>query len=81
MRPQIPVIDQDGDGAISEDEFKAGNLSNLMIVNLGLAVITRQEAVYPRQVDILRDAEFKVLFLQGAVGQPDPGVQRESGRN
>lgn len=72
LRPQVPVVDQDGDGSISEVEFKAGNLSNLLILDLGLASFTRQEATYPRQADILRDAEFKTVFLQGLLDNQTP---------
>ncbi len=78
LRPQIPVIDQDGDGTISDIEFKAGNLSNLVIADMGLAAFTRQEATYPRLADILRDAQFKVIFLQGLWDNQTPAYNAKA---
>jgi pimeloyl-ACP methyl ester carboxylesterase len=65
IRPQMPVIDLDADQSLSVMELQAGNLSNLLIRDMGLAVVTRQEATYPRLADILKDAKFQVAFLQG----------------
>lgn len=78
LRPQLPVVDSDGDGTISDVELKAGNLSNLLTIDLGLAAFTRQEATYPRQADILRDAEFKVIFLQGLWDNQTPAYNAKA---
>jgi pimeloyl-ACP methyl ester carboxylesterase len=78
LRPQVPVVDSDGDGTISDVELKAGNLSNLLVIDLGLAAFTRQEATYPRQADILRDAEFKVIFLQGLWDNQTPAYHAKA---
>ena len=78
LRPQMPVIDLDGNGEMSFAELKAGNLSNLLIRDMGLAVMTRQEANYPRTADILKDAEFKVIFLQGMWDNQTPAYHAKA---
>lgn len=65
IRPQMPVIDLDADQSVSVMELQAGNLSNLLIRDMGLAAVTRQEATYPRVAEILKNAKCQVVFLQG----------------
>jgi hypothetical protein len=78
IRPQMPVIDLDADQSLSVMELQAGNLSNLLIRDMGLAVLTRQEATYPRVAEILKDARFQVIFLQGLWDNQTPAYNTKA---
>jgi hypothetical protein len=65
LRSQMPVLDLNGDHAVSLSEYQGGNLSNLVIRDLLDASYRKEEAALPRPAEILRDLDRPVLFFQG----------------
>lgn len=63
---QMGTLDLDLDAKLSQDEFKAGNYSNLHLMdglyNSGYAL---DEAKLARPSVLIREAKYKILFLQG----------------
>jgi len=72
LRMQKRLLDRDGDGAVSFQEVMGGNLSNTFLRDLGLGVFKAQEAAYPRLQDILKEAEYEVVFFQGLLDNQTP---------
>lgn len=72
LRLQLGILDRDGDGGVSAQEMQAGNLSNSLLGSLGLHVFKPDEATYPQLSEILRKAEYKLLFLQGMYDNQTP---------
>lgn len=77
LRAQIPILDLDGNGAIDQVEFQAGNLSNLVIRDMA-APVRVQEASGPRSADVLRDATIKVAFFQGLLDNQTPAYNAKA---
>lgn len=79
FREQLSVLDRDQDKKISFSEFKAGNYSNLVMRDdLYSPQYIIDEAKLPRSSAILKDAKFKVLFLQGEYDNQTPAYFAES---
>lgn len=77
LRSQMAIIDLDTDGMLSEMEFQAGNLSNLMLSD-GAGILREQEARYPRPAEILAAATFKVAFFQGMWDNQTPAYNTQA---
>jgi pimeloyl-ACP methyl ester carboxylesterase len=70
---QLPLLDLDKDGALSRDEFKAGNFSNLLFdLSSSMPAYRAQEAAYKRPAEIIRDAKFDIAFFQGELDNQTP---------
>ena len=66
LKQQMSVLDVNKDASLSMSEFMAGNYANFLISFASpLSSITIQEEKYPQLVDIIKQAQFKILFLQG----------------
>lgn len=66
FKAQLPQLDLDQNGELSLDEFKAGNYSNLLNLDaLYSKSYAMDEAKLDRASSVIRDAKFKILFLQG----------------
>lgn len=65
LRPQMVVLDLDHDGNLSRSEFQAGNLSNLVIKPLIHDAWRRDEASLPGPLQLVQEASFPIVFLQG----------------
>lgn len=65
LQRQMPIVDLDGSGTLSLSEFQAGNLSNMLFRDMVPDAWRRGEGARPRSNDLVRDASFRVLFLQG----------------
>lgn len=65
LKAQMPVLDLDQDGLLSEMEFQAGNWSNMVRKPLIPDAWRQGEAAYPTANSIVGEADFKILFLQG----------------
>lgn len=62
---QLPVLDLDGQGTLSVSEFQAGNLANLLLKPLVPDSWRKGEGARPSSADLVRHADFRLLFLQG----------------
>lgn len=71
LSASLSTVDQDADQAISLDEFKAANFANLLVSDV-FAAFRRQEGLYPRSSDIIRDADYPVLIFQGMLDNQTP---------
>ena len=56
----------------------AGNLSNIVLDLSSLREYRLQEAQYPRQGEVLRDAKFKVIFFQGEWDNQTPSYNAKA---
>lgn len=79
FRDQMSVLDLDGDKKISLAEYKAGNYSNLVLRDdLYIQSYIVDEAKLPRPSAIIKDAQFKILFLQGEYDNQTPAYFAKS---
>lgn len=79
LREQISILDRNGDKKISLSEFKAGQYSNLVMRDdLYPQAYLVDEVKRPRPSALVRDARFKVLFLQGEYDNQTPAYYSES---
>ena len=67
----LQIVDMDRNGRISRTEMQATNLANLFVNDLA-APFRKQEANYPRLVDILKSAQHKTAFFQGMLDNQTP---------
>ncbi len=73
LRDQISDLDLDGDKKISVSEYKAGNYTNLIMNDdLNVRSYILDEVQLPRPAEIIKNAQFKVLFLQGEYDNQTP---------
>ena len=72
LRAQLGLIDRDEDGALSSDEFKGGQLSNLLMEPSPYAAFNREQAALPSAADILRGDAFPVAVINGALDNQTP---------
>ena len=77
LRPQVGLLDRNGDKQISASEFKAGNLSNLILRDFAKS-FRKQEAAWPRPAEILKGAKFKVAFFQGMLDNQTPAYHTQA---
>ncbi|MDP7033485.1 MAG: hypothetical protein QF752_03225 [Planctomycetota bacterium] len=68
---QFPMLDQNRDESIGLDEFKAGNLTNILLRDL-LGTYRKQEVLYPRVEEILKRLKVPVCFFNGAWDNQTP---------
>lgn len=71
LRTSMKIVDQDGNGKLSQTEFQAANLANLLVAD-AFAPFRKQEAIYPRVAEILKRSKFKVAFFQGMLDNQTP---------
>lgn len=73
VRGQLVLLDRDGDGRLSKDEFMAGNLSNILagppLMPPGAAA---EEARLPAIGEILAKDRFPVAIFSGALDNQTP---------
>jgi pimeloyl-ACP methyl ester carboxylesterase len=65
LKAQMALIDLDGDGRLARAEFMAGNYTNLMFADMLGSAYREEEARRPRPVDIIKELDIPVVFLQG----------------
>lgn len=62
---QLSILDLDKDSQISESEFKAGNLSNMLVHPYFSTNILADAASYPTSNSLVAEANYKIAFFQG----------------
>lgn len=72
LRAQMGLIDRDKDGSLSSDEFKGGQLSNLLMGPSPYAAFNLEQAALPSAADILREGKFPVAVFNGALDNQTP---------
>jgi pimeloyl-ACP methyl ester carboxylesterase len=75
LQRQLGTLDQDGDGRISETEFKAGNYVSRVLRSIVPPAYAADEASLPKPLDIIARARFRILFLQGEWDNQTPAYQ------
>lgn len=72
LRGQMGLIDRDNDGALSADEFKGGQMSNLLMGPSPYAAFNSEQAALPSAADILREGKFPVAVFNGSLDNQTP---------
>lgn len=75
LQRQLGILDQDGDGRISETEFMAGSYVSRVLKNIVPPAYAADEASLPKPLDIIARARFRILFLQGEWDNQTPAYQ------
>lgn len=65
LKPQMGILDLNHDGNLSRSEFQAGNLSNLILKPILNDAWRRDEASLPTPMQLVQEASFPIVFLQG----------------
>ena len=65
LAQQLPVLDLDGDGTLSYDEFQAGNLSNVLLKPIISDGWRLDEASLPTASRLVQEADIPLVFFQG----------------
>ncbi|MEK7477060.1 MAG: alpha/beta fold hydrolase [Candidatus Coatesbacteria bacterium] len=67
LKAQMSVVDLDGDGAVSRDEFLGAQLSNIVVdaPRDSMREYRRDEAALPRAAEEIRDLAIPVAIFQG----------------
>ena len=78
LKPQMPLLDLDGDGNLSRSEFQAGNLSNILLKPLISDAWRRDEAGLPTPTRLIQEADLPLVFLQGEWDNQTPAYVVQS---
>jgi len=78
LKPQFDFVDIDKDKKISTSEFKAGQLSNILIQPMIPKEYTLDQLSYPKVEEIIKDSKFKIMFFQGTFDNQTPVYHTES---
>ena len=65
LAQQLPILDLNGDGALSYDEFQAGNLSNVLLKPIISDGWRQDEASLPTATRLVEEADTPLVFFQG----------------
>jgi pimeloyl-ACP methyl ester carboxylesterase len=76
---QMSAIDLNHDGKLEKSEFMAANYTHvIMDFNDSMRAYRKQEASYPTQADIIKNADFKIAFFQGELDNQTPAYYAKS---
>jgi pimeloyl-ACP methyl ester carboxylesterase len=64
---QMGLLDLDADGLLSRDEYKAGNYSNVVMLDMIPSQYRIQEATYPTPASIIKGLEIPLAFFNGTL--------------
>jgi len=79
LKSQMPVIDLNKDGLISQSEFMGGNLTNqLLTFPSDIDAYTVEEATRKKSAEILSKTDKRILFLQGEWDNQTPSYHAKS---
>lgn len=78
LKLQMGFIDRDHDGALSLTEFRAANMVNLLVQDLGYMAFRQDEANYPRPHQFLASLTQPVAFFVGELDNQTPAYQTQA---
>jgi pimeloyl-ACP methyl ester carboxylesterase len=79
LKAQLKILDLDQDSSVSLSEYNAGNYSNLMLMDAfydkGMMM---EEVSRSRPSKLVKDANYKILFLQGELDNQTPAFHTKA---